>query len=104
MQIEDFKEGDSIKSFFICVDKINKKTRYGDEFIDLILKNKSGTIKAKIWEYSDFFSKKFEVGDIVAVKGDVITFRSIKEIKINFINKAEYNIYKSYGLVEKDFI
>ena len=99
-----YKEGDIIKDFFICVDKINKKSRYGDLFIDLILKNKSGTIRAKVWQHSTYFLKKFNIGDIVAIKGEVITFRKINEIKVDFINKAENSIYKEYGLTNKDFI
>jgi len=42
LDIGKFKEGDSIKGFFLCKSYQCKFTRLGDEYIDCILENSSG--------------------------------------------------------------
>ena len=55
-KIESFNLGDSIKGFFICDKKINKNTRFGDPYIDLLIKDSSGIIRCKIWNNVDFYN------------------------------------------------
>ena len=62
MVLDNYNEGDVIKDFFICIDKIKKITKYGDMYLDISLRNKGGVVKGKVWENADYFSEKFEVG------------------------------------------
>ena len=74
--IKSFKMGSEIKGFFLCHQKYLKTTRLGDAFIDLVLKDATGSIRGKIWSQVEYFSSKFEKGDIVAVKGNIIKFNN----------------------------
>jgi len=95
-QIESFKVGDSIRGFFICDKKINKNTRLGDPYIDLLIKDSSGVIRCKIWSNVDFYNSKIQEGSPIAVKGNIISYNGQLEIDIKHINtivKDEYNLY-----------
>ena len=58
--IDKFKEGDSIQGFFLCFEKHIRHSRNGDLFIDLRLRDKTGSINAKIWDNVNELKKKFE--------------------------------------------
>ena len=46
-----------------------RHTRAGDLFIDILLRDQTGKVQAKIWKKVKELDKKFSVGDAVAVKG-----------------------------------
>ena len=95
--IEKFKEGDLINNFFICRAAESKVTRLGDEYIDLILEDNSGSIRGKVWSYADVFKHKFKKDDSVAIKGKIISYNNKLEVNVLSINKAAQSIYRSYG-------
>ena len=95
--INSFKLGSQIKGFFLCHQKYLKTTRFGDPFIDLVLKDSTGFIRGKIWSNVEYFSSKFNEGDVVAVKGDIIQFNNGQEICLKFINIASGDFYSEYG-------
>ena len=72
--INSFKLGSQIKGFFLCHQKYLKTTRFGDPFIDLVLKDSTGSIRGKIWSNVEYFSSKFNKGDVVAAKGTIKDF------------------------------
>ena len=95
--IKSFKLGSSIKGFFLCYQKHLKTTRLGDPFIDVILKDNTGSIRGKVWRHVEYFSSKFEKGDVVAVKGSIIKFNNTNEVSLSFVNNVsdDLNIYSS---------
>ena len=95
--IKKFKVGQIIKAFYLCVKKDMKITRLGDMYIDLILKDSSGSIRSKIWSHVNYFSDKFNEGEIVAIKGSVINFNNSEELNITFIKTADDSFYNEYG-------
>ena len=57
--IDKFKEGDSIQGFYLCFEKHIRHSRNGDLFIDVRLRDKTGSINAKIWDNVNVLKKKF---------------------------------------------
>ena len=53
-QVEDFKEGDNIRGFFFCKKVALRITRLGDEYLDVLLEDKTGIIRAKVWSFRLF--------------------------------------------------
>ncbi len=95
--IGKFKEGDSIQGFYLCIEKHLRHTRAGDLYLDLILKDKTGQVSAKIWDKVAEFNDKFSSGDPVAVKGDVDFFMDRPQLVVKRINKATVQRYARYG-------
>ena len=102
--IKDFKEGMNIKGFYLCKYVETKITRLGDEYLDFVLEDKTGIIRAKIWSFINNYKDLAEKGKPVAVKGNIILYNKEKEINISHINNVEASIYKKYGYDENCLI
>ncbi len=96
-QIKTFKEGETIQGFFLCVEKHLRHTRTGDLYLDLVLRDNSGTIHAKVWDKVDKLNEKFSAGDPVAINGNVESFQERLQLVIKKINKATVQYYGRYG-------
>ena len=96
-QISSFKEGTSIQGFYLCVEKHLRYTRAGDLYLDLILRDNSGTVPAKIWDKVDEFNEKFSAGNPVAIKGNIESFKDRLQLVIKKINIASVKNYGRYG-------
>ena len=95
--VDKFKVGQSINGFFLCSKKHLKTTRLGDLYLDLVLIDKTGIVRAKLWSNVEHFSSKFNEGNIVAIRGLIILFNEKNEINLKFINSVVDGFYDEYG-------
>ena len=95
--INMFKEGAHVQGFYICVEKNIRHKKSGDLYIDLELRDISGTINAKIWDNVSLLNSKFEKGDAVAISGFVESYLEQMQLIVRKINKATVQYYGRYG-------
>ncbi len=95
--ISKFKSGETIQGFYLCVEKYLRHTRSGELYVDLLLKDQTGQINAKVWDNVKEYEKKFKSGDPVALKGQVDLFLDKLQLNIKRINKATIQNYARYG-------
>ena len=95
--IANFKDGDSIQGFYLCVEKHLRHTRSRDLFLDLQLRDRTGSINGKIWDNVDKLNEKFNAGDPVAVSGNVDSFKERPQLIVKKINRASVQYYGRYG-------
>ena len=95
--IADLEVGNKIKLFAVCEAKSRRKTKNGDLYLDILLRDKSESIYSKLWSNVNHFKDRFIVGDIVFVKGKVDTYRKQKQINISSIGKVDEQKYLKYG-------
>ncbi len=91
--ISEFNSNDKIDSFFQLRKKNLKLTKKDKPYLELTLADKTGTIEGRLWDDAEQFNSSADTGDIVNIKGVVDKFREEKQIKVDFMAKAE----------EKDF-
>ena len=96
-QIVDFKEGEDIRGFFLCVEKHLRHTRSGDLYLDLVLRDKTGQVSAKLWQDIPEFQDKFAAGNAVVVAGNVENYLDRLQLNIKKINTATVQTYGRYG-------
>ena len=96
-KISELKDGSLIYGVYYCFYKEQKKTRYGDPFLNLALSDSTGNINGKLWENSNHYDLKFNEGDIVSVKAKADVYRSQLVLNILHINKFNKSIYSAYG-------
>jgi len=95
--IENFKDGDLIQGFYLCVEKHLRHTRSGDLFLDLQLRDRTGSINGKICDYVDKLNDIFNAGVPVAVSGNVDSFKERPQLIVKKINRASVQYYGRYG-------
>jgi 3'-5' exoribonuclease len=88
--VKDLKTGDMILQFFLIRSKDPRRTRSGQDYIDLSLSDATGTISGKMW--SDAIRKwghDFGSGDCVKIEGRVETYKEQSQIVIDKIRRAD---------------
>ncbi len=90
--IKEFRDGDQILRFFELRAKSSRKTRSGQDYLDLKLGDSTGEISAKLWpEALEKWGKDFEIGSIVKVEGRIEMYRDMSQLIIEKIRKADEN-------------
>lgn len=88
--IKDLAPGSEITQFFQLNSRENRLTRTGQDFMNLVLSDMSGSILGKLWSNVMRMSKlDFESGDFVKIKGSTQLFGDRLQLNIERIRKAE---------------
>ena len=100
--INEFRIGQNIYGFYHSTFKEIKISKNGDKYIDIELRDRTGKINAKIWQFIQFYDQAFKEGDVVAVKGEIKRFRGNLFIEIRSISKLVPKLYEKYGFKSDD--
>lgn len=76
-----------VRSTFLVQAKERKIASNGNAYLDLDLRDSTGSIKAKLWD-CDRVSLDFEADDVVRVEGQVEEYRGAAQLKIRKISKC----------------
>ena len=101
--INELKIGQNIYGFYHTIFK-EKISKNGDKYIDVELRDRTGKINAKIWQFIEFYDKAFNEGDVVAVKGEIKRFREIYSLKYGVYQNWYQNYIKNMALSLMIFI
>ena len=88
--ISHLKEGGAVQQYFLVRQSDRGMTKDGKPFLSLVLGDKSGAIKARVW--SDVLAKcpgPFAPGDHVGVQAQVESYKGELQLKVGYINTVE---------------
>ena len=102
--IDNLVSGMKLQGFYLCVEKKSRRKKDGSIYHDLLLQDKSGIIRARIWDNVESLSKKFDIGNPVAIKGSTYKYGDSIFIKIKNITRASIEKYAKYGFSSSDLI
>ncbi len=86
--VKDLKDKESVSSVFLAADKTVLTDRNGKSYMSFNLIDASGTINARIWDKVEDWTRVFEAGDFVRIKGHVQTYQNRRQIIVHDIVKA----------------
>lgn len=88
--VKDLKSGDSIFGELFAVKQYKRgSTKNNRPYIDLILGDNSGTLKAKIWADDFAYCETVKEADIISVTGTIGDFQGERQLKITNLSKVE---------------
>ena len=91
--------GDEVQGFYILKSAFPKTTAAGKPFLSASLSDKTGSIDAKVWDYSGPIDGK-EEGKVVKIRGEVSEYRGTLQITVSQIRLAsESDVYDLKALV-----
>jgi 3'-5' exoribonuclease len=107
--------GDSLTDQFVLTEKTMAHKKDGNSYLNLVLSDRSGSIKAVVWDNVDQIASRTESGQIVIAKGHVGSYRGnlqmvVKEMtaappsEINpadFLPATERNIDRMFERLKK---
>jgi len=101
--IVDLKAGDTLKQFFLLRRVERRLTKGGKPYLDLVLADRSGTIKGKVWEETlQKCSEPLAPCEFVAIMGTVEAYQGTCQINLDFIDTVERLKAKGRTLPEFD--
>ena len=88
VNIKDFKVGQRIKGVYLIKSVSVKITNSNNKkYLDITLSDKTGDINAKLWDLKeDFNNNEFVENTLVCVKGCVLSWQSIMQLKLESIS------------------
>lgn len=87
VRIRDLESGRSVAGRFIIRKKELKSKKDGEPFLAVELGDATGRITAHIWDRVAARDKALRVGDVVTVKGKVLTFHDKLQINVDEIER-----------------
>jgi len=85
--INEIKENCKIEDIFLVLDKNVAATKNGKPYIALNLSDKTGSVKARVWDNAEKLSQQFDAGDIVTVKSYSVSYQGDIQLNVNNIIK-----------------
>jgi len=86
--VADLKPGREVEGVYACVRKDRLTARTGSPYLALELRDRSGSVPARVFRDADFLAGQFERGDLVWVTGRVERFRDELQLDVRTIRKA----------------
>lgn len=91
--IKELRENDFIKSeIYLCKSKQTLTGKSGKSYGSLILQDKTGTIDAKIWDFSSEIGQ-YEAMDFVHIDARVTSFQDSLQLSVSRVYKAQEGEY-----------
>lgn len=83
--VNQLSNGDSVDEAFLVADKQLRANRQGNLYLHLELRDKTGTVGARLWNASEGLSRTFEPGDFLHVKGKTQVFQGSLQVILSHL-------------------
>lgn len=80
--ISDIKAGEGVDDIFVLSEKILSQKRDGNNFLNVTLSDKTGTLKGVMWDHVDQTAAGVTSGDFVHVNGGISEYRGTLQVVI----------------------
>lgn len=90
--------------FFLCVRKEARTGRTGSEFLELLLQDASGEIRAKVFQDVDTIKQEFDAAEFVKVQGRSNVYQGRLELVVDKIRRVLLDKDVADGFREEDCI
>src|SRR5438128_10534754 len=86
--VQELTDGDSIDDVYLVVEKQLRANRNGNLYLQLDLRDRSGSMSARIWNAGEALARSFESGDFVRAKGKVQLFQGALQMILNSVDRV----------------
>src|SRR5437764_15153476 len=87
--VQQMTDGDTIEEVYLITDKQLRANRNGNLYLEIELRDRTGSISARLWNAGENLCRMFEVGDFLLVRGKVQLFQGALQVILNHIERAE---------------
>src|SRR5947209_8556407 len=87
--VNQLSNGDSVDEAFLVSDKQLRANRQGNLYLHLELRDKTGSVGARLWNASEGLARTFEPGDYLHVKGKTQVFQGALQIIVAHVEVVD---------------
>ena len=82
-------DGDAIEDTFLVVDKQLRANRNGNLYLQLEVRDRTGSMSARLWNAGEPLARSFESGDFVHLKGKVQLFQGALQMILSHVERVD---------------
>jgi 3'-5' exoribonuclease len=97
--VNELNNGDNVDDVFLVVQKQTRANRQGNPYLFLELRDRTGSIDARLWNVSDSTPLGFNEGEYVRVRGKVQLFQGALQMIMTHLEP-----HSGQGIEAEDFI
>ena len=97
--VEALQEGDTVNDYFVAVRKDLRTQQNGGKFLGMVFKDKTGEVGGILWNNAPAVAKLFELGDVVNVRGSVVSYQDRLQIRVDQVLPMREDEYSRADLV-----
>ena len=86
--IQSLGDGDNVDEVYLVVEKQLRANRNGNLFLQLELRDRTGSISARLWNAGEPLFRSFDSGDFLLIKGKVQLFQGSLQIILNGFDRV----------------
>lgn len=86
--VKDIKEGEAVRDLFLVGNKALLSSNAGKPYLNLVLRDRTGQVEARVWDRADEIAKRFDRDDVVEVAGNAIQYQGRVQLKVHDVVKA----------------
>ena len=87
--VTELTPGQAFRGRYVCARKDRLTAKNGSVYLSLELRDRSGSIPARIFRDVDQISLRFERGDVIGVRGKVERFRGVLSAELEDVTKVD---------------
>jgi 3'-5' exoribonuclease len=87
--VQQLSDGETIEEVFLVSDKQLRANRNGNLYLQVDLRDRTGSINARLWNAGEHLFRSFEEGDFVLIKGKVQLFQGALQMILSHIERTE---------------
>ena len=102
-ELKEHLNKEFISNFLVSQKELREGAK--DFYIRLKLNDSTGSVSGNVWNNAKVIAEKFEIGDVIQVKGVVISYKAQLQVTVNKITKIpeeEYNLSDYLETTDKD--
>ncbi|MBN2231550.1 MAG: HD domain-containing protein [Deltaproteobacteria bacterium] len=88
----DLDEGQPVSTLVLVARKSEGRSRRDKPFISLQVQDRSARLPAFVWEQAEMYARRFEEGDIIAVRGRTTRYQGALQLTIDHLEKHDGEI------------
>src|SRR5438445_8572523 len=83
--VNQLNNGDAVDEPFLVADKQLRANRQGNLYLHLELRDKTGSVGARLWNASEGLARTFEPGDYLHVRGKTQVFQGALQLILSHV-------------------
>ena len=87
--VQQLGDGDMLDEVFLVTDKQLRANRNGNLYLQVELRDRTGSISARLWNAGEHIFRSFENADFVLARGKVQLFQGSLQVILNHIERTE---------------
>ena len=87
--VEQLDDGENVEEVFLATDKQLRANKNGNLYLQLELRDRTGSISARLWSATEQLFRSFDSGDFLYVKGKVQLFQGSLQMILTHLERME---------------